>query len=139
MGLGHLPVCSYANEFDGGWDDLERRIGRMRESIAENSDAPGIAETMDFVLVQDPALEGASVRELQRRFQDWARGADNMDTSNAQGSRGGLEGWPCEPGSKDWMKVRAGAVETELYAELDDPEAWYAYYTPPECGVCPGW
>lgn len=93
----------------------------MRESIWENSNALGIAKTMDFVFVEDPALEGASVQKLQRCFPDWAR-ADNM--ANAQGSRssryeffvkvdseglwggyvGPVQGWPGEPGSKDWIK-----------------------------------
>lgn len=44
----------------------------MRESIASQSDAPAITDKMDFVFVKDPALEGASVHELQRRFQAWA-------------------------------------------------------------------
>lgn len=65
--------CSYAKEFDGPWNDLKLRIQRdLRASILQ-SDAPGIAETMDFVLVEDPALEGASIDELQRRFQAWVR------------------------------------------------------------------
>lgn len=45
----------------------------MRASIASQSDAPSIADRMDFVFVDDPALEGASVAELQRRFQACAR------------------------------------------------------------------
>jgi hypothetical protein len=133
----------------------------MSKSVAE-SDAPSIAETMDFVFVEDPALEDASVEELQRRFQTWAR--DNYpegfniddDMSMTRGSRyefflkvdgeglwngyvGLVRAWPCSPGSEDWMKVRAGAVGPELYVQLDNPEAWYAYYRPPENGVCTGW
>jgi hypothetical protein len=45
----------------------------MRASIASQSDAPSIADRMDFVFVDDPALEGASVVELQRRFQACGR------------------------------------------------------------------
>lgn len=154
--------CSYAKEFDGGWDDLKRRIARMRESIVTNSDAPGIAKTMDFIFVEDPALEGASVTELQRRFQAWAR-ADNqtpgfdMDEctgSTTRGSRyefflrvdgeslwggyiGLVRGWPCDPGSEDWMKIRVSSVGTELYEQLDNADVWY---TPPEFGVSDcGW
>lgn len=152
--------CCYAKEFDSGWDDLKRRIQRMRESIATRSDAPSIADTMDFVFVEDPALEGASVEELQRRFQAWACGDNTarFDMESPQGSRGSryefflrvdgeglwngyvglVQGWPNFPGSEDWMKVRAGAVAPELYVQLDDPEVWYAYYTPPENGVCNG-
>ncbi|KAF9881466.1 hypothetical protein CkaCkLH20_00612 [Colletotrichum karsti] len=151
--------CSYAKEFDGAWGDLKRRITQgMRGAIAR-SDAPYIAQTMDFVFVEDPLLEGASVHELRRRFQTWAR--ENNTTSidmedEKQGSRGSryefflrvdgeglwngyvglVRGWPCSPGSEDWMKIRAGAVAPALYIMLDDPEVWYAYYTPPEIGVC---
>jgi hypothetical protein len=151
--------CSYAKEFDGSWDDLKRRIQRgLRDSIAE-SDAPGIAETMDFVFVEDPALEDASVEELRRRFQAWARDDNTasfeMD-DGTQGSRGSryefflkvdgeglwngyvglIQAWPHSPGSEDWMKVRAGAIAPQLYVQLDNPEMWYAYYTPPERGIC---
>lgn len=156
--------CSYAKEFDGAWDDLKRRIQHsLRESIAE-SDAPEIADRMDFVFVEDPVLEGASVAELQRRFQTWARNDHknaaglNIDGST-QGSRGSryefflrvdgeglwngyvglVQGWPDFPGNKDWMKVRASAVAPELYVQLDNPEVWYAYYTPPETGMCSAW
>ena len=154
--------CSYAKEFDGAWDDFERRIQQgTRESIAK-SDAPGIAETMDFVFVQDPALEGASVEELRSRFQAWARDDNTAgfdmddDTQGSRGSRyefflkvdgeglwngyvGLARAWPGSPGTKDWMKVRPSAVAPALYVKLDDPEVWYAYYTPPERGVCNAW
>ncbi len=154
--------CSYAKELNGAWDDLKRRIQQgTREAIAK-SDTPGIAETMDFVFVEDPALEGASVEELRRRFQVWARddNAVSLDMDdNTPGSRGSrrefflkvdgeglwngyvglVRAWPDSPGSEDWMKVRAGAVTPALYVQLDDPEVWYAYYTPPETGVCNAW
>jgi hypothetical protein len=155
--------CSYAQEFDGGWDDLQRRIQRMRESIARRSDAPGVAERMDFVFVQDPALEGASIAELQRRFQAWARADDpslDMDDDTQRMTRGpryefflrvdgeglwgsyvGLvQGWPLSPGEEDWMKIRVSSVGPELYYELGSPDAWYAHYTPAESGVSTtGW
>ncbi|KAK2013708.1 hypothetical protein LZ32DRAFT_604225 [Colletotrichum eremochloae] len=152
--------CSYGREFDGAWDDLKRRIIQgAREAIAK-SDAPGIVETMDFVFVEDPALEGASVGELRRRFQTWARndraaaGVDMDDeTQGSRGSRyefflkvdgeglwnghvGLVQGWTPSPGDQDWMKVRTSAVMPALYVKLDNPEVWYAYYTPPERGVC---
>lgn len=158
--------CSYAKEFDGAWDDLKRRTQQgTRESIAK-SDAPGIANRMDFVFVEDPVLEGASVEELRRRFQAWARD-DNNNNSTAnfdmdditQGSRGSryefflrvdgeglwnghvglVRAWPESPVNEDWMKVRASAVAPALYVELDNPEAWYVYYTPPETGMCNAW
>lgn len=150
--------CSYAKEFDGAWDDLKRRIQRgMRESIAK-SDAPGIADTMDFIFVEDPALEGVSVEELRSRFQVWARDENlpDYDLDSTQGSRGsryefflkvdgeglwngyvGLaQAWTDSP--EDWVKVRASAVAPGMYALLENPEVWYAYYRPPEMGICNG-
>jgi hypothetical protein len=154
---------SYAKEFDGGWDDLKRRIQRARESLARGSDAPAIAKTMDFVFIEDPALEGASVAELQKRFQAWVRqdytGAGDLD--NPRGYRGarydffvkvdgeglwngylGLVpgGWPdSSPGTEggEWMKFPPSDLDyPEFYQEMDNPEMWY---TPPwGCRVvCP--
>ncbi|KAH6682179.1 hypothetical protein F5X68DRAFT_242790 [Plectosphaerella plurivora] len=49
--------CSYVKEFDAAWEDLKHRL----------------ADTMDWVFVEDPALEDASIEELRLRFQEWAR------------------------------------------------------------------
>ena len=154
--------CSHSKVFDGGWDDFKRRIERMRQAIATESDAPGIAEKLDFVFVEDPTLEGASIQELQRRFQAWARennpGVDlDNDQIMSRGARyefflrvdgegvwGGyvslVRGWPLTPGEEDWMKIRPSSVGPELYFTLGNPETWYAYYWPPESGLsCTGW
>ena len=119
--------CSYAKVFDGAWNDLKRRIQRdMRASILQ-SDAPGIAETMDFVFVEDPALEDASIDELQCRFQAWARkdntsGVDLDDPQcwrrsrhsfflrvDGEGLWGGyvglVQGWPLPLESDDCMEA----------------------------------
>jgi hypothetical protein len=75
---------------------------------------------MDFIFVEDPTLEGASIEELQRRFQAWARKdiAGRFDVDNVLGSRssrykffvrvdseglrngyvGLVQGWPYAPG-----------------------------------------
>ncbi|KXX81016.1 hypothetical protein MMYC01_202158 [Madurella mycetomatis] len=142
--------CSYAKEFDGGWDDFKRHIQRMHESIASQSDAPAIANKMDFVLSKTP------------RSRAWAR-ADNpvVDMDDPQimsrGARyefflkvdgeglwsgyvGLVQGWPLSPGDEDWMKIRVSSVGSELYYQLGYPEVWYAYYTPPEDGLSTtGW
>ena len=79
--------CSYAKEFDGPWNDLKRRIQKDLRASILRSDAPGIVETMDFVFVEDPTLEGASIDELQSRFQAWARedtAASGIDLEDQQ-------------------------------------------------------
>ncbi|KAK3902815.1 hypothetical protein C8A05DRAFT_43834 [Staphylotrichum tortipilum] len=142
--------CSYAKEFDGGWDDLKRRIQRMREAIATQSDAPGIAERMDFVFVEDPAPR-AWARADNPAFdmddtQIMTRGAryDFFLMVDGEGLWGGyiglVQGWPLAPGEEDWMKIRTSSVGPELYYELGNPEVWYVYYRPPESGVSTtGW
>lgn len=68
--------CAYAEKFDARWEEIKRHIIQsLHEKIAK-SDAPGIADTMDFVFIEDPALEGASVPQLQRRFQAWVEASD---------------------------------------------------------------
>ncbi|KAM0326311.1 hypothetical protein ACHAQA_006910 [Verticillium albo-atrum] len=153
--------CSYAKEFDAAWETIKRSIQRdMRDSIA-GSDVPGILETMEFVFVEDPSLEDASVEELRRRFQAWARddsGCLNMDNAatmsrgaryeffirvDDEGLWGGYVGlarsWPESPGSEDFMKLRTSAVAPDLYAKLSNPEMWWTCYKPPQFGVCNGY
>ena len=65
--------------------------------------------------------------------------ADNFVKVDGEGLRNGyvnlVRSWPYSPGSEDWMKIWASAVTPEVYAQLENPDSWYAYYTPPESGV----
>ncbi|KAI3328438.1 hypothetical protein F4824DRAFT_493150 [Ustulina deusta] len=69
----------YKPEFDTAWEIVKSATEkRARQRIAQ-SDAPDIADKMDWVFVEDRAsLEGVSREELKRRFRDWAR-AENPD------------------------------------------------------------
>jgi hypothetical protein len=153
--------CSFAREFDAAWEDLKHRMQQgLRASIAR-SDAPGVAETTDFVFVEDPALEDAPIDELRRRFQQWVREDTGRDIEagdgvqpalgprhnffvrwDGEGMWGGyvglIQAWPLSL-QEDWMKVRISAIAPELYVELENMEVWYANYRPPENGVCIGW
>lgn len=80
--------CSYAPEVDEKWNDLKRSVERLSESIANESDTPAIAKTMDFVFIEDPALEGASIEDLRPRFQAWARKNAPSDVEDPQKIRG---------------------------------------------------
>jgi hypothetical protein len=78
--------CTYKPGFDSHWDAFKRRLNKkMCEDIAK-SDAPDIADKMDWVVIEDPSLEGASLDELRRRFREWARagneGHSNFDVDN---------------------------------------------------------
>ena len=81
--------CTYKPELDSHWKNLKRLVEQQsRESIAE-SDAPDIAEKLDWVFVEDPELEHASLDELKGRFKAWARAENpNYDINNAPGVRG---------------------------------------------------
>lgn len=61
----------------------------LREGVAE-SDAPEIANRMDWVFMAGPELEGVSLDELKRWFQSWARAdaAHVLDADEPGTSRG---------------------------------------------------
>ncbi|KAL6828943.1 hypothetical protein J3E69DRAFT_379635 [Trichoderma sp. SZMC 28015] len=86
--------CSYKPELQSTWENFKRVVDeRTRKEIAE-SDAPDIADKLDWVFVEDPELEGASLDELKRRFREWARsevqGKYDIDTTSYnRGSRYG--------------------------------------------------
>ncbi|KAJ4863326.1 hypothetical protein T069G_04280 [Trichoderma breve] len=86
--------CSYKPELQSTWENFKRVVDeRTRKEIAE-SDAPDIADKLDWVFVEDPELEGASLDELKRRFREWARfevqGRYDIDTTSYnRGSRYG--------------------------------------------------
>ena len=161
--------CSYAKQFDSAWNDLKLQIQRdLRGKILE-SDAPGIAKTMDFVFVEDPALEGASIDELQLRFQAWVR--ENASSSELEAgwypprynfflrvdgkglldeNVGLVHGWPLphdaeiddDPESlerEDWIKVNTWDIETYLYSALANDDMFYASYKPPKNGPVDYW
>ncbi|KAH7358996.1 hypothetical protein B0T11DRAFT_330726 [Plectosphaerella cucumerina] len=143
--------CSYAKEWGPAWEKVKRSIIEdLRQEIAE-SDTPSIADTMEFIFIEDPSLEGASTEQLQHRFQAWAEA--HPDYVYYEGSRsratrfnfflkadaelmrrgdvGLVQGWPIEPGEEDWIRIDDGDVSTDLYVELGNPEMWYIYYTEP--------
>ncbi|KAL6838120.1 hypothetical protein V8C40DRAFT_231633 [Trichoderma camerunense] len=84
--------CSYKPELQSTWESFKDLVEkRTRKKIAE-SDAPDIADKLDWVFVEDHKLEGASLDELKHRFRAWARsevqgGYDIDTTSHNRGSR----------------------------------------------------
>lgn len=124
----YLPVLN------GVWDTFKRQIvERMRAEIAA-SDAPEIAGQMDFVFVEDPALEGASRQELKRRFRTWAvkDGADpdlgetdSRDTRHAFFLQVDAE---CLTNARiiivrGWQETTEGQLDEDGYPQV--PEDWF--------------
>ncbi|UKZ90851.1 uncharacterized protein TrAFT101_005849 [Trichoderma asperellum] len=71
--------CTYKPELQGAWESFKNLVEyRTRKTIAD-SDAPDIAEKLDWAWVEDHELEGASLSELKRRFRAWVR-ADTQDS-----------------------------------------------------------
>ncbi|KAH0531012.1 hypothetical protein TsFJ059_005575 [Trichoderma semiorbis] len=65
--------CSYKPELQSTWESYKDYVEKKtRKQIAE-SDAPDIADKLDWAFVEDPELEGALLDELKRRFRAWAR------------------------------------------------------------------
>jgi hypothetical protein len=80
--------CTYKPELDRHWQSFKRLIEEeTREFIAE-SDAPELAEELDWVFVENPTLEDASLDELKRRFRAWARAEANYDIDSTPDDRG---------------------------------------------------
>ncbi|KAI1129156.1 hypothetical protein F5Y10DRAFT_239012 [Nemania abortiva] len=78
----------YKPEFDTAWGIVKSATeGKARQRVAQ-SDAPDIADKMDWVFVDDcESLEDASREELKRLFKDWAR-AENPDRNIDEGKYG---------------------------------------------------
>ncbi|KXX75929.1 hypothetical protein MMYC01_207423 [Madurella mycetomatis] len=102
--------CTYKPELECHWESFRRLVEeRTRESIAE-SDAPQIAEKLDWVFVKDPALERATRDELKRRFRAWARAENpSYDINNTPYCRGSR------------YKYFIQVDEDALRSVLDDP------------------
>ncbi|KAL7949332.1 hypothetical protein V8C42DRAFT_310617 [Trichoderma barbatum] len=65
--------CSYKPELQSSWENFKHFVDKTtRKEIAE-SDAPDIAQSLDWVFVEDPELEGASLDELKHKFRAWVR------------------------------------------------------------------
>lgn len=139
------------------WEDFKDRVLRnVRKSILE-SDAPEILDSMDFVFVDDLALEGASVGDLQRRFRAWVEEENMVPFEvNSGGERSHVprgarheffikvddvgvhapyaslvRGFPEDPAEegREHVKVWHHAIGTELYDELGGPNAaWTGRY-----------
>lgn len=81
--------CTYTPALDGQWEDFKRLVVEQTRKAVAESDAPEIADKLDWVFIEDPALEGASLDELKRRFRTWARAeSPNWDIDNAPNGRG---------------------------------------------------
>ncbi len=64
--------CAYKPELNHCWEKLKRLVQEhSRQEIAE-SDTPEIADSLDWIFVEDPGLEGATLDDLKKRFRSWA-------------------------------------------------------------------
>ncbi|CAG9976196.1 unnamed protein product [Clonostachys byssicola] len=80
---------AYQPELDAAWATLQRVVLEdLCETVAE-SDAPEIAEQMEWLFVEDPELDGASLDELKRRFRAWARADAPYDLLETEINRPG--------------------------------------------------
>ncbi|KAH7316833.1 hypothetical protein B0I35DRAFT_264180 [Stachybotrys elegans] len=143
---------AYQPELDAAWAMLQRLVlENLHESIAE-SDAPEIADRMDWPFVAGPELEGASLDELKRRFRAWARadaprGLGPYEPGISRGSRydffvqadeEALRSLVPDPGSthsallssahvnlvRGWVDPRQGEEATDANGEPVDNEDW---------------
>ncbi|KAK7911492.1 hypothetical protein PG985_013973 [Apiospora marii] len=111
--------CTYKPELDRFWQAYKRLVSEGARTRVAASDAPGIAERLDWRFVEDRALEGASREELKRRWREWAReekpGDENEDddlgsrhTYFVQVDEEALRSMISEPGDPDSPTARFG-------------------------------
>ncbi|KAK7222366.1 hypothetical protein V2G26_010369 [Clonostachys chloroleuca] len=124
---------AYQPELDTAWAALQRLVLEdLREGIAQ-SDAPEIADRMDWAFVADPELDGASLDKLKRScahvnlVRAWADPLPEEKATDADGE-------PVD--NENWMKIHLGVVSPHYYVELGDDETCYAYYRAPPDGMC---
>ncbi|KAK0614552.1 trehalose utilization-domain-containing protein [Immersiella caudata] len=55
------------------WETFKETLNATTRRDIASSDAPDIADKLDWVFVEDPELEGASLGELKRRFREFVR------------------------------------------------------------------
>ncbi|KAI0186409.1 hypothetical protein EV127DRAFT_411208 [Xylaria flabelliformis] len=174
----------YKPEFDTAWEIIKSATEKRARRRITQSDAPDIADKMDWVFVEDrESLEGVLRKELKRRFRNWARvenpgwnideekygrgsrftffvqvdeptllsiatGSDAEESSNGRPYVKIVRGWDDavvaeaaategDSDGEDWMKLHISALNIDFYIELDNDEAWYSFYTPPD-GICSG-
>jgi len=74
---------------DSQWEDFKRRLEERTPRAVAQSDAPDIADRLDWVFVEDLALDGASLAELKHHFHTWARAeCPGWDVGGAGSGRG---------------------------------------------------
>lgn len=159
----------YKPEFDTAWESVKSVTEETARQRVATSDAPDIADKMDWVFVEDREnLDGASREKLKRRFRVWARAENpgwNVDEEKyGRGSRytffiqvdeaalrsiatgdgrpyvNIVRGWEDAATAEgadgeDWMKIQTDALNLGFYVELNNDEASYTVYTPPD-GIC---
>jgi hypothetical protein len=72
--------CTYKPELQGAWESFKDLVEHRTRNAVEHSDAPDIAEKLDWAWVEDHKLEDAPLSELKRRFRTWVR--TDMQDSN---------------------------------------------------------
>ncbi|KAI1113745.1 hypothetical protein F5Y14DRAFT_417120 [Nemania sp. NC0429] len=85
-----------------------------------------------FIQVDEPAL--LSIATSSNSYPAGAtsgpyvkivRGWDDPVISEAAAAEGDSDG-------EDWMKLHMSTLDIDFYVELDNDEAWYSFYTPPD-------
>lgn len=72
---------------DQKWEKFKEEINRRsRVDLITSTDAPGMAERLDWVFLEDKdTLDGASVAQLRQLFRDWADKTMKLENPEAEG------------------------------------------------------
>jgi hypothetical protein len=106
---------------DEGWTRFKQFIiQQSRDNIAK-SDAPEIADSLEWTFVEDRAtLDGASKDHLRARFKQWASEAVKTEQPRVEDHRFGTFGIPRYT---YFIDVDEGALKSVVYDAPQPPEA----------------
>ncbi|KAI0163731.1 hypothetical protein BJ166DRAFT_592522 [Pestalotiopsis sp. NC0098] len=63
--------CTYKPELEERWAEFKRLVNEQIRDQIDGSDAPEVADALDWPIVEDPALEGAPLEVLKSRWRQW--------------------------------------------------------------------
>lgn len=125
--------CTYKPELDGHWKEFKRRIETQSRKLITESNAPEIAEKLDWAFVEDPELENASRDELKRRFREWARAENpNCDIDNIRDGRGARYTYFIQVDEDALLSIAHAPRNPRDFGHVNIVRAWHDSLPPEE-------
>ncbi|PLB46181.1 hypothetical protein P170DRAFT_479102 [Aspergillus steynii IBT 23096] len=109
--------CTYDD--DEGWARFKQIIQQRALECAATSDAPELADTLEWVFVEDrDTLDGASRHYLRSRFKAWAKDAIESEDPNSESFNAGS----CNPRYSYFVQVDESSLKSVVYEAPQPPD-----------------